>query len=35
MARMDDREKFEYLLGRGIKIRACDQDGNNTVFKLV
>lgn len=35
MARMEDKEKFEYLLGRGILPSTSDQHGNNSLLKLV
>ena len=35
MMRIDDREKFEYILGRGVLPSASDEKGHNSLFYAV
>lgn len=35
MMRIDDLEKFQYLLGRGVLASACDNDGFNAIHYAV
>lgn len=35
MMRINDKQKFEYLLGRGILASVVDQDGNNALHYAI